>query len=153
MLLPAVLLGLALAEATVTVTNPARARILQRAYQHLQQPRRLAEQGFAISASQSLRFDTCISLTTELPDEMREALSTYDVMKDYYVAGEIVPIKSYVLFGVCEGSNTTCYYNEGDASSDLYMVDLPSYLGLFGYKPQQTIDYCDACADAMDFCL
>jgi hypothetical protein len=100
-----------------------------------------------ISSTQSIQFNTCISLSTELSDELKQTLSTYDVMKDYYEEGEIVALKNFVLFNVCESESC----NNKD-ESNLYMIDLPSYMGLTGYMPQKTIDYCDACEAAVDWC-
>ena len=106
-----------------------------------------ANSGISISTNSSIQFDTCISLTTELSDNMKTVLSTYDVIKDYYDEGDIVPLKSYVLFDICETGKCS-----STDESNLYMTDLPTYMGLTAFKPQQTTGYCDACVEAEEYC-
>lgn len=101
-----------------------------------------------ISSNHSLQFHTCISMTTELSNNMKKALSNDEVIKEYYDNGQIVPLRSYVLFNVCVTDK--CAF---DDESNLFVTDLQDYMGLMAYKADQSISYCGTCVDAMEWCM
>lgn len=109
---------------------------------------RRLDQEIQITAYESIQFDACVSLTTQLSEEMQEQIAYYNDLLNAYQEGEIVSQKSFVLFNICQ--TEYCVY---DAEDNLYMIDLASYMQLTGYRPQKTMDYCEACEQAQDWCL
>jgi hypothetical protein len=68
-----------------------------------------------------------------------------------------------VVFGVCPSDrddgepclNLTAAASDaetGGGGRSLYATDLPSYMGLAGFRPQKTFDYCATCLEAKDYC-
>lgn len=109
---------------------------------------RTLDDGWSITAYDSIQFNACLSLTTQLDDEMQQTLSYSSDLIALWEAGSIVSQKSVVLFSICK--TEYCSY---EAEDQLYVVDLPTYMQLAGYRPQKTMDYCEACQEAMDWCL
>jgi hypothetical protein len=104
-------------------------------------------QALSISVNESIQFNTCITLTTELSSNMQQTLVNYQSLMKSWDAGGIVSLKDYILFNVC--NTTSCVNNAHD---NLYMTDLKTYMALTSYRPQVTIDYCTACNNAQQWC-
>lgn len=110
--------------------------------------RKLEEnQGFQITAYDSIQFNSCISLETQLSDEMKQTLSYSSDLLALWESGDIVSQKSVVLFSVCK--TEYCSYK---AEDNLYVVPLADYMALTQYRPQKQLDYCEACEQAYDWC-
>lgn len=101
----------------------------------------------SINASVSIQFDKCVSLKTELSDAMETTIGEDSTLLGYWKDGQISTEQSYVLFGIC--LTKYCTYK---TNTNLYMVDLPTWLELAGYRPQKTVDYCTACNNALSYC-
>jgi hypothetical protein len=110
--------------------------------------RRLDQQNqqFQITAQDSIKFNQCLSLSTEPANQ--DTLFGDDTI-EYTKKGMIISQKSYVLFNVCE--TDACSYAADD--NNLFMVDLATYMGaLVNYLPNQKEEYCRACEQAQDYC-
>ena len=104
--------------------------------------RRLQEE-VAFDGSYNLKFSRCVDVKTY--DEL--LFEGEDIIEDVK-AGDVVAVKSFVLFHVCQ--TATCDY---DAEDDLYMIDLPTYLkGIAQYHANKRNDYCTECDMFADTC-
>ena len=98
-----------------------------------------------VSASKSIQFNSCVSVTTQPWDE--------DIFYSQYNLnsaqnGKIISEHSYVLFNLCETGS--CIY---ESQENLYMVDLKSYLrSLLAYYPSKKQKVCTVCEDSQDYC-
>lgn len=115
--------------------------------------RRLAEEeDAAVLASDSLKFQKCLSLTIGPSDETGEYL-----FNDYYAytqAGTLSVKKDYAMFSVCSyDDDGNCYYGGDDGDEELYMTTLANWLGnTYGIHAQAEEAYCEACAQSQDYC-
>jgi len=109
---------------------------------------RRLDQGIQVTAYDSIQFNSCISLTTELDEQMQEQIAYYNDLMQMYQNGDLVSEKDFILFSICQ--TEYCSY---EAEDNLYMVDLATYMGLTQYRPQKTMDYCEACEQAQNWCL
>lgn len=101
--------------------------------------RKLEENGF--DGSYNFKFDKCVDIKTY--DE-----GNFENYADAITAGTVVPTKSFVIFHVC--TDATCDY---DSEDDLYIVDLPTYLGTVAtFHAQGKANYCEACQEFADTC-
>jgi hypothetical protein len=109
--------------------------------------RRLNDQ-ISVTIYDSIAFHSCLTLTTSLDNKVMETLQADSTLYNYWKQGQIATTQSYVLFSICKTGNCTSV-----SDSSLLMVDLESYMGLTQYRPAKTIDYCNACENAKDWCL
>mmetsp|Transcript_1765 Transcript_1765/g.3789 ORF Transcript_1765/g.3789 Transcript_1765/m.3789 type:complete len:549 (+) Transcript_1765:55-1701(+) len=101
-----------------------------------------ADAADAFDGSYSLKFSQCIDAKTYDEDLFD------DEMIAYVQAGQVVSVKSYVLFHVCQGDD--CYYESDD---DVYMVDLATYMAnVATYHANKRTDYCEQCEEFDDYC-
>ena len=105
--------------------------------------RRRLQEEVAFDGSYNLKFSRCVDVKTY--DEL--LFEGEDIIEDVK-AGDVVAVKSFVLFHVCQSA--TCDY---DAEDDLYMIDLPTYLkGIAQYHANKRNDYCTECDMFADTC-
>jgi len=112
-----------------------------------QRSRQLNDQ-ISVTIHDSIAFHSCLTLTTSLDNKVMETLQADAQLYSYWKSGQIVTTQSYVLFNICETGNCT-----SATENSLLMVDLESFMGLANFRPQKTIDYCDACLNAKQWCL
>mmetsp|Transcript_4869 Transcript_4869/g.11104 ORF Transcript_4869/g.11104 Transcript_4869/m.11104 type:complete len:556 (-) Transcript_4869:163-1830(-) len=106
--------------------------------------RRLDEEAeeFEIDGSYSLQFSECVDIKTYDEDLFDEDIISY------VQAGQIVAVKSYVIFHVC--TDSTCYL---DGEDDLFIVDLATYMtNVATYHANVKTDYCEQCEQFEDYC-
>ena len=104
--------------------------------------RKLEDQEVELDGSYNLKFSQCVDIKTY--DEDNDANYAEQI-----AAGTVVPSKSYVIFHVC--TDATCDYEGQD---DLYIVDLPTYLGTVAtYHAEKKGKYCEACGQFEDVCV
>jgi hypothetical protein len=91
----------------------------------------------------SISFGECIDIKTKSGDLFDENIV------DQVLDGNAVSLKSYVLFYACKDSNG---YGCSKNDSDVYMVDLSTYLSVVGMKQaNQRSDYCEQCQYAQEY--
>jgi len=151
-LLSSLLSSAVLAKAVAALTVDEKIRLLDRAIPVGKSAREMShrklDQGLQITAYDSIQFNSCVSMKTQLDEEMQQQIAYYNDLLQSYQNGQIVSQKSFVLFSICQ--TDYCSY---EAEDNLYMIDLATYMGLTGYRPQKTMDYCDACEQAQNWCL
>lgn len=102
---------------------------------------RKLEDQVALDGSYNFKFSQCVDVKTF--DEDNDANYAEQI-----AAGTVVPTKSYVIFHVC--TDATCGY---DGEDDLYIVDLPTYLGTVAtFHAEKKAKYCEACEQFADVC-
>jgi hypothetical protein len=122
--------------------DPGTEALLKKVRPYFAGPRRLQEE-VAFDGSYNLKFSRCVDVKTY--DEL--LFDGEDIIEDVK-AGDVVAVKSYVLFHVCQSA--TCDY---DAEDDLYVIDLPTYLkGVAQYHANKRNDYCTECEMFADTC-
>jgi len=108
---------------------------------------RKLDQGLSITAYDSIQFNSCVSLSMVPGEEVQEQIAYSNEFSTDFQNGDLVSQKSYVLFNLCK--TEYCDYD----AEHLYMVELGEYMQLVGYRPQKTLDYCEACQEAEEWCL
>ena len=109
--------------------------------------RRLDQQEFEINGLYSIKFNHCLSLKIAA-DQYEDVLFDQNVI-EYTKAGKVLAQTSYVLFNVCQ-TDYNCYYDDDE---NLYMVDLPTYMGsLIEGKQQLEESFCEACNESYESC-
>jgi len=102
------------------------------------------EQANEVDGSYSISFGKCIDIKTKSEDLFNE--NFVDQVKN----GSALSLKSYALFYACQDS-----YGNGcsDDESDVYMVDLSTYLSIVGMnQANQRGDYCEKCEENQEYC-
>lgn len=116
------------------------------------------QEEFELTSQYSIRFDTCVSLSTGPNVEgnnnnnngnmQQTTLLFNDDLVQYTKEGKIVNEKSYVLFSACKTED--CSY---EADESLYLIDLNTYMKvLASYYEVDQQSYCTACAANVDYC-
>ncbi len=96
------------------------------------------------SSASTISFGKCVDVKTR-----DENLFAEDLVEQAQ-AGNIMSLKSYVIFNVCEN---TYGYGCSESNSVEYMVDLATYLSVVGLKQaNQRTDYCEQCNRFQDSC-
>jgi hypothetical protein len=110
--------------------------------------RRLEEvEEFEITGEYSIQFNHCLSL--KLSSDGFEDYLFDENYVDATAAGKILAQQSFVLFNVCQ-TNVDCYYQDDE---NLYMVDLPTYMGAIIEGEQEKEEgYCQACEESYETC-
>ena len=101
------------------------------------------EQANEVDGSYSISFGKCIDIKTKSEDLFNE--NFVDQVKN----GSALSLKSYALFYACQDS-----YGNGcsDDESDVYMVDLSTYLSIVGMnQANQRGDYCEKCEENQEY--
>ena len=92
-----------------------------------------------VNGSYSVSFGMCVDIKTR-----SEYLFSEDVI-DQVQAGNVLSLKSYVLFYACNDINSNGY-GCTENNSDVYMVDLSTYLSAVGLKQANyRHEYCEQC--------
>ena len=108
--------------------------------------RRLEQEEFEINGQYSIQFNHCLSLKIAA-DEYEDVIFDNNVI-GYTKEGKVLAQTSYVLFNVCQ--TEYCYYQNDD---NLYMVDLPTYMGAIIEGKQQLAEgFCQACEESYETC-
>jgi hypothetical protein len=119
---------------------------------------------YNISSSESIAFGACVTLTAFPEIDDQQLILSSPAARELFEMGYLVPQQSLVVFGVCPSDRDDgepCLNLTAAAASDaetggggrsLYATDLPSYMGLAGFRPQKTFDYCATCLEAKDYC-
>lgn len=110
------------------------------------------EEDAAVLATDSLKFQKCLSLTIGPSDETGEYL-----FNDYYAytqAGTLSVKQDYAMFSVCSyDDDGNCYYAGDGGDDELYMTPLANWLGnTYGIHAQAEEAYCEACQESQDYC-
>jgi hypothetical protein len=96
-----------------------------------------------VDGSYSISFGKCVDIKTKSDDLFNENFV------DQVQNGNVLSLKSYVLFYACKDSNG---YGCSKKDSDVYMVDLSTYLSVVGIKQaNQRSDYCEQCERNQDY--
>lgn len=110
--------------------------------------RRRLNDELSVTIYDSILFNSCLTLTTSLTDKVMETLQNDATLYGYWQSKQIVTTHSYVLFSICQTGNCT-----SSSDDELLVVDLESYMNLAGYRPDKTLDYCEACVNSENYCL
>jgi hypothetical protein len=96
------------------------------------------------SSTSTISFGKCVDVKTR-----DENLFSEDLVEQVQ-AGNVMSLKSYVLFNVCDD---TYGYGCSESNSVEYMVDLSTYLSVVGMKQANLrTDYCEQCNRFQDSC-
>lgn len=138
------------AKATTALSPEEKLRLLRKAVPFKAGGRQLQDNNgnSYLTATDSIQFNSCVSLTAMPEEEDQEFIASSDDMKTLFENGDIVSQKSVVLFSICAADQ--CSY---EAEDNLFVTDLDAYLQLTSYQPQKTFDYCEACQEAEQWCL
>ena len=97
----------------------------------------------AVDGSYSISFGKCIDIKTKSEDLFNENFI------DQVQNGDALSLKSYVLFYACQDDYG---YGCSEDDSDVYMVDLTTYLSVVGTKQvYQRNDYCGQCENYQEY--
>lgn len=118
-------------------------------FQHKHNRRQLEgandQQAYEVDGSYSISFGKCIDIKTKSEDLFNENYI------DQVQNGNILSLKSYVLFYACQNDSSYGYGCLED-ESDVYMVDLASYLSVVGMRQvNQRSDYCELCEKNQEY--
>lgn len=128
--------------------------LLQKAtpFQHKQSRRQLEgdndqqQADYEVDGSYSISFGKCIDIKTKSEDLFNENYI------DQVQNGNVLSLKSYVLFYACQDDNSSYRYGCLEDESDVYMVDLSSYLSVVGMSQvNQRSDYCELCEKIQEY--
>lgn len=118
--------------------------------------RRLAddEDEAAILASDSLKFQKCVSVTIGPSDDTGDYLFG-DNYYAYTQAGTLSSTMDLAMFSVCSyDEDGSCHYGGDGGDDELYMTPLANWLAnTYGIHAQAEEAYCNACEQSQDFCL
>jgi len=155
---PLIALAGALASANASVKNiklggarqlrrgdPTTEALLQKAVPFKKTTRQLEDANEnQVDGSYSISFGKCVDIKTKSDDLFNENIV------DQVQSGNALSLKSYVLFYACKDSTG---YGCSENGSDVYMVDLPTYLSVVGMKQaNQRSDYCEQCERNQEYC-
>jgi hypothetical protein len=123
--------------------NFDKATIMKGAKPHSEAAKRALEDvEFEMSASYSIQFKQCFSLTTSYDDAFE---GDEGMLATLMSQGDIIALDSYAVF-------TLIGANGSDTSMD-YVVDLDTYLqALVNYLPDQMEGFCEACQENAETC-
>ena len=101
------------------------------------------EDGAEIDGSYSISFGKCVDIKTKSEDLFNGNFV------DEVQNGNVLSMKSYVLFYACQDAYG---YGCSEDGSDVYMVDLPTYLSVVGTKKAyERNDYCGKCEENLEY--
>lgn len=96
-----------------------------------------------IDGSYSLSFGKCVDIKTKSEDLFNGNFI------DQVQNGNALSLKSYVLFYACQDAYG---YGCSEDNSNVYMIDLPTYLSIVGTKEAyQRNEYCEICEENLDY--
>ncbi|KAK1741704.1 hypothetical protein QTG54_007277 [Skeletonema marinoi] len=103
-----------------------------------------ADEANEVDGSYSISFGKCIDIKTKSDDLFDENVI------EQVQNGNALSLKSYILFYACQDAYG---YGCSEDDSDVYMVDLPTYLSVVGTKQvYKRNDYCEQCEQNQDTC-
>ena len=104
-------------------------------------------QAYQVDGSYSISFGKCIDIKTKSENLFNN--ENYDYIDQEVQNGNVLSLKSYVTFYACQKKDD---YGCLEDESDVYMVDLSSYLSVVGMSQvNQRSDYCELCEQNQEY--
>ncbi len=104
-------------------------------------------QAYQVDGSYSISFGKCIDIKTKSDNLFNN--ENYEYIDQEVQNGNVLSLKSYVTFYACQKKDD---YGCLEDESDVYMVDLSSYLSVVGMSQvNQRSDYCELCEQNQEY--